>query len=155
MGKIRKGALLGIISSIIIGSGLFLKLVSIKDTLNSELKISQGQTTWDGSISDGIGLFQGIFITYLVISLVIFVGSIWSNKKHYASLLTMFSSIASLALTLLLLAGILFTFFSVVFVELALESHENVKVSLGVGWYVLLIGSVLGLVSSILALTKR
>ena len=155
MGKIRKGALLGIISSIIIGSGLFLKLVSIKDTLNSELKISQGQTTWDGSISDGIGLFQGIFITYLIISLVILVGSIWSNKKHYASLLTMFSSIASLALTLLLLAGILIGYFSVVFVEMALESNEEVMFALGIGWYALFIGSVLALVSSILALLKK
>ena len=155
MGKIRKGVLLGIISSIIIGAGLFLKLVSIKDTHNSGLKISQGQTTWDGSISDGIGLFQGIFITYLVISLVIFVGSIWSNKKHYASLLTMFSSIASLALTLLLLAGILIGYFSVVFVKMALESNEDVMLALGIGWYALFIGSVLALVSSILALLKK
>lgn len=155
MGKIRKGVLLGIISSIIIGAGLFLKLVSIKDTHNSGLKISQEQTTWDGSISGGNGLFQGIFITYLIISLVILVGSIWSNKKHYASLLTMFSSIASLALTLLLLAGILIGYFSVVFVEMALESNEEVMFALGIGWYALFIGSVLALVSSILALLKK
>jgi hypothetical protein len=154
MGKIRKGVLLGIISSIIIVSGLFLKLVNIKDTNNLPLKFIEEHTAWDGSVSDGI-MFQGIFIAYIIISLVIFGGSIWSNKRHYVSLITLVSSIASLALTLLLLGGILLTHISGAFVESALELPENAKMSVGVGWYALLIGSVLGLVSSILVLKKR
>jgi hypothetical protein len=149
----RIGSTLGIVSSLLGISALFLTLVSFSVVSTEGIPVNESHdlSIYDCLSNARIGLeaqeaFEKIFNYLLLFSIAIGGFSFWSNSKPYAAILTLIISIIHLAA-------------SVILYVLGPKALNNLSglanFHVGIGMYVLILAGILGVSSAILALLKK
>jgi hypothetical protein len=151
----RKGTLIGVITSLLGVLALFLNLVSFKvgeisDVGNTALTV-QNLSVYSCLQNTLIGYeaqeaFQTIFNSFLILSISIALFSLLSNKKNFIGIITLILSCIHLTASIVLFnLG-----------PQALKNIDNINnVSFGVGLYLLILSGILGVVASILSIFKK